>query len=172
MFDLTLFYPNTFLNLKLEYNISSLLHKIIIQMVSFRWQNKTIQYHIVFHQTCICLQNETDRETKNVNELYMVYTLFWINLKLPEMFVILGLRFYRNGQWNTDLNWLFLLLLQTVNVTFPVQLCYSKNQKHDLKWILLFVVINRKNWQKWRKGNFLTELIRMLYVSIICSLRY
>lgn len=55
------------------------------------------------------------------------------------MFVILGLRFYRNGQWNTDLNWLFLLLLQTVNATFPVQLCYSKNKKHDLKWILLLL---------------------------------
>lgn len=76
--SLLYFIPTLFLNLKLEYNISSLLHKIIIQMISFRWQNKTIQYHIVFHQTWICLQNKTDAKSKMLLN-FTWYTLFWMN---------------------------------------------------------------------------------------------
>lgn len=72
-------------------------------MISFRWQNKTIQYHIVFHRIFICLQNETDQKAKDVIEFAM----------LSKLAV----------KYSLELT--ILVLLQTVNVTLPVQLCNS-----------------------------------------------
>lgn len=99
---------------------------------------------------------------------WILHGIHYFELTLHEMFVILVLRCYRNWQWNIVLNWLFWYFckLQMEHFQYSFVTVRTKNMILSETYYLLSSI--EKIDKNDAKGNFLTEFIKIFYVSIIC----